>query len=404
MNQFNELILFSTVVLWIYDWSRFQTYDELNPLSSFADESSHPFQLLIVNIIYAENKLDDAYPFTWILALTALNIWTKFLLRLRISKRFGPMFKVILKMVGDLLEFMVLWGFVICTFTCVSTLIFGSTFYMTFFDAVVWYFEASLGNWDAQKFCIKEEVNGSEVTRNPKTCTLGKVYICLFLLVNLVLFLNFVIAILSSTYAHYEDKKLGLYYEVIVAQFPSMEFDDKFGFIPCAQPPLNLMIAPFELLTIFPFSDEFLKSYNQFLCHLLYSIVAICLTFFFMVLNTMWVPLSYVKHTITLIQTLTDADETMDEFDEKLARFVTIVQFIFIGPVMLIIAIPCDTFIFLWNLYTSSNDQEEIDREKIGLKSLELFKVCCAEELKQCRKDTKSSGTLVDFASLNKRL
>lgn len=94
----------------------------------------------------------------------------------------------------------------------------------------------------------------------------------------------------------------------------------------------------------------------------------------------------------------------MDEFDEKLARFVTIMQFIFIGPVMLIIAIPCDTFIFFWNLYTSSNDQEEIDREKIGLKSLELFKVCCAEELKQCRKDTKSSGTLVDFASLNKRL
>jgi len=121
------------------------------------------------------------------------------------------------------------------------------------------YFEASLGNWDSSVFCLTDE--GNKIT-NPATCTLGKVYICVFLLVNLVLFLNFVIAILSSTYAHYEDKKLGLYYEVIVAQFPAMEFDDKFGFIPCAQPPLNLMIAPFELLTIFPFSDEFLKSYN----------------------------------------------------------------------------------------------------------------------------------------------
>jgi hypothetical protein len=59
-------------------------------------------------------------------------------------------------------------------------------------------------------------------------------FVLVFLIVNTVLFLNLVIAILSSTYALYEDKKLGLYYEVIVAQFPAMEFDDKFGFIPCA--------------------------------------------------------------------------------------------------------------------------------------------------------------------------
>lgn len=56
----------------------------------------------------------------------------------------------------------------------------------------------------------------------------------LFLLVNLVLLLNYVIAILSSTYAAYEDKKLGLYYEVIVASFPAMEYDDRYGAIACA--------------------------------------------------------------------------------------------------------------------------------------------------------------------------
>jgi hypothetical protein len=53
-------------------------------------------------------------------------------------------------------------------------------------------------------------------------------------LINLVLFLNLVIALLSSTYAYYEDKQLGLYYEVIVALFPTMEFDDKYGAVVCA--------------------------------------------------------------------------------------------------------------------------------------------------------------------------
>jgi hypothetical protein len=129
VNQLNEAILFSTVVLWLYDWNRFQIYDEFNTLSSYMDDSTNSFQLMVMNIINGQ----ETYPFTWILALTAFNIWTKFLLRLRITKTFGPMFKVILKMVGDLLEFMALWIFVIITFTCVSTLIFGSTNYMSFF-------------------------------------------------------------------------------------------------------------------------------------------------------------------------------------------------------------------------------------------------------------------------------
>ena len=50
----------------------------------------------------------------------------------------------------------------------------------------------------------------------------------------MVLFLNFVIAIMSSTFAYYETKQLGLYYEVLISNFPSMEYDSKYGAIACA--------------------------------------------------------------------------------------------------------------------------------------------------------------------------
>lgn len=50
----------------------------------------------------------------------------------------------------------------------------------------------------------------------------------------MVLLLNLVIAILSSTFNYYEDKKLGLYYEVLVGKFPSMEFDERYGAVVCA--------------------------------------------------------------------------------------------------------------------------------------------------------------------------
>jgi len=72
----------------------------------------------------------------------------------------------------------------------------------------------------------------------------------------MVLLLNLVIAILSSTYAYYEDKKLGLFYEVLVAKFSVMEYDDNYGVVACAQPPLNLMILPFWWITLLPWSEE----------------------------------------------------------------------------------------------------------------------------------------------------
>lgn len=66
----------------------------------------------------------------------------------------------------------------------------------------------------------------------------------IFLSVNMVLLLNLIIAILSSTYSFFEDKKIGLYYEVLVSKFSVMEFDERYGAAACAQPPLNLMIFP----------------------------------------------------------------------------------------------------------------------------------------------------------------
>ena len=66
------------------------------------------------------------------------------------------------------------------------------------------------------------------------TYIIGQIYNTVFLLINMVLLLNFVIAVLSATQAKFEDKQLGLYYEVIVAKFPAMEWDELYGAVVCA--------------------------------------------------------------------------------------------------------------------------------------------------------------------------
>jgi hypothetical protein len=64
---------------------------------------------------------------------------------------------------------------------------------------------------------------------------LGTYFQLVFLLINTVLMLNFVIAILSSTFKKYENIKIGLYYNVLIELFDKMSWDDKFGCLVCAQ-------------------------------------------------------------------------------------------------------------------------------------------------------------------------
>ena len=76
---------------------------------------------------------------------------------------------------------------------------------------------------------------------------------------------------------------------------------------------------------------------------------ALLFTAIFTILNTLYVPFTYIRHTLSLIQTLTDADETMDELEEKIERFKTIVKFFFFGWFVLLLSIPLDSFVFLYN-------------------------------------------------------
>jgi hypothetical protein len=86
---------------------------------------------------------------------------------------------------------------------------------------------------------------------------IGTYFQLFFLLINTVLMLNFVIAILSSTFKKYENIKIGLYYNVLIELFDKMSWDDKFGCLVCAQQPFNVWLAVFSpLMVIFSKREE----------------------------------------------------------------------------------------------------------------------------------------------------
>jgi len=127
---------------------------------------------------------------------------------------------------------MVIWMLVVITFTCVGTLIFGSLeAFQSTFQVFIVFFESALGEWDNEIFEIPAE-EGQDVNEFVKT--VGHIYNVIFLLINLVLMLNLVIAILSNTFGNYADMVNGLYYKQLVSIFPVFDYDDNYGCLACA--------------------------------------------------------------------------------------------------------------------------------------------------------------------------
>ena len=134
---------------------------------------------------------------------------------LKLTKTFGPMIKIIQAMISDLLIFSVLWIIQLLIFACIGTLVFAELpEFDNFYDTIVLLLETSMGEWDLS---IYENLSLGYTT--------GQIFHLSVLILNLILFLNLVIAILSETYARFSKVKLGLYYDGVVEQIPIYKYD-----------------------------------------------------------------------------------------------------------------------------------------------------------------------------------
>ena len=149
-------------------------------------------------------------------------------------------------------------------------------------------------------------------------------------------------------------------------------------------------------------SDEFLLSYNEFLCYCLYFPISIFITSIFVVVNVIMVPIAWLSHTWALFATIIANDETMDEFEEKLQRFFTVIQFFLIGFPYLLVSIPLDIVVFYYNLFTVPEEVYKEERVIFSEDSLFKFNLSLDESLKERRKNEPGArGTSVKFVDLN---
>lgn len=168
-------------------WPIFDKYNQFEDSKEFRKEITDLF-----NDIY----LKDTDTFDVILGVGIMCLWLRVVLIFRASEFLGPFIKVIGKMFADIFIFFILYILILVSFASVGTLAFFRTAaYTNLYKSVITLFASSLGGFDYTSI----------------NSIFGDIYLSVFLICSLILLLNLLIAILSTTYSYYETRGRGLY-------------------------------------------------------------------------------------------------------------------------------------------------------------------------------------------------
>ena len=203
-------------------------------------------------------------------------------------------------MTKQLLMFTVVWGMVIVLFTCVGKLLFYTL--INFGDvttSLTFLIQAALANWDLSQFLEPRVYSCNE---NQSACFsrpflafdmyTGLIYMLIFLILNIVIIMNLVIAILSTTYSQYSNYARGLYYDTIIESLSVYIHHKHYGALvsgPSLLSPLSLVLAfVFNLL-----EGSMLKRVNRFVSLVYYAPIGLIATVVFFIINLLCLPLAF---------------------------------------------------------------------------------------------------------------
>ena len=224
----------------------------------------------------AENEISYYY------AIGSFVMWVNMLYKFRLTRFFGPLFKMIEQMLQDISVFMLLYLMQLILFACVGHILFSEiAAYEGIYTGSKTLFDASLGNYS---FLTLEG--------NSKSDLLGDLFTIGFIVINHILLINLLIAILSSTYALYEQHGVSLYVNGILQMRPAAEYNSRYGALVSTFPPWNVFLLPF---IPFYLLKKDTKKLNRFAFHLTYLPILLISFMLFAAAHIIIIPFAYFK-------------------------------------------------------------------------------------------------------------
>ena len=225
-------------------------------------------------------------------------LWFRILLLFKLTRFLGPLVKMIQNMMTDIAIFMVLFGIQLIIFASIGTLLFPSiSSYGSLYESIKTVYSAALGNFDF-----------TTLSSNDKSQYLGDAYLAIIMIINNILLLNLLVAILSSTYALLDDKKMVLYINEILKLRNTLEYDRNCSSLVSSFPPWNV-ISIILMPVIMLFKEPVLI--NSFVFHINYLPLFVLVSSAYLCTNAILIPVAYIKGIyVTLQQIWTTNQET----------------------------------------------------------------------------------------------
>ena len=294
---------------------------------------------------------------TEMLGLYIMIQWTRIIFLFKVNSFVGPMLNIIQNMLYDVLKFIFIYLLILVIFAAAGRLMFNQIDqFNSDKDTFTYLISASFGEFEFDKFDSK----AMTVSKN-----FGYIYLITYLIISNIVLLNFVIAILSSTYSRLISVSKALYLNEIVKARNIFEFNHYFSSLISLPIPLNGILLPFYPFIVYLKS----KKLNKFLLHISYLPVMLLGTLLFIIMSLLLYPISYLA---LLYQNFIDIWEKGGNGSNRCIEITQFFTMIFTAPFLLFGLILKDLYNFIRSLYTKDI---RIHNEKALFRKLDLSNI-----------------------------
>jgi hypothetical protein len=166
----------------------------------------------------------------------------------------------------------------------------------------------------------------------------GNVFFIVYLVLNVLLLTNYVVAIMTDRYSALQESRQGLFYDDIIRSMADYKQDKRYGFLIVNTAPLSLVSLLAAPLLLFVKSDTSLRQMNSVLLRIGYLPVAIASTAVFLASNALMCPIAYLAALAKKLQLALIARSKTAVSD--------LVTFALCGWAMLAISVVIDAWLF----------------------------------------------------------
>jgi hypothetical protein len=180
-------------------------------------------------------------------------------------------------------------------------------------------------------------------------------------ILNMIIFVNLVIAILSDTFMRLANQKLGLFYDGVIEVIHAYKYQKYYGALIAAVPPFNLFVLPFLPFFMFVKHKKRLSCLNNSLVSLSFLPFACFGAIIFAVGNFLFTPVAYCR-------AIFQKAKSLKQFKQNCSNFA---YFLLLGLPMMYLTHVADFIYFFKHIYAFRMDY--LRSKKIDGISLEAF-------------------------------